>query len=243
MKIINPDKVDSTNSWVALHEGELPEEALVYSHIQTKGRGQKGNSWESAPGKNITASLLIHPKDFLASDQFLISEAVSLAIVSFLNRYGIEAEIKWPNDIYVGNKKICGILVENIILGKHITRSIAGFGINVNQKVFESDAPNPVSMSNITGMEYNIADLVETVAKDIEFYLGRIGDKEGVHEEYISRLWRNNGKKYGFYDRKAGEHIKAAIHSVAPSGILTLALECGDKREYAFKEVEYILSE
>ncbi|MCH5226949.1 MAG: biotin--[acetyl-CoA-carboxylase] ligase [Muribaculaceae bacterium] len=241
MKIVCLDTVDSTNTWVAQHEKELPSFALVMCEHQTTGRGQKGNKWESEPGKNITASLIFHPDKFKANAQFLISEAIAIAIVDFLKAMNVEAKVKWPNDIYVGDRKICGILVENVVIGQEISRSIAGFGININQTCFLSDAPNPVSLCQLTGREYDIFEMVEVLSGYLERNLLLLSkDGENIHERFLNSLWRKDGM-YEFYDRKIGETIEAKILDVAKDGVLTLATGEGEKRQYIFKEVEFIL--
>ena len=241
MKILKIEIADSTNNWVAQHESELPSPSLVYCHQQTAGRGQRGNSWESEPGKNITASLIFHPEEFPAYLQFSISEAIALAIVDFLNDYGVKAQIKWPNDIYVGEKKICGILVEHVVSGQNIARSIAGFGININQTCFISDAPNPVSLSLLTGQQYNLEELTENLAAHLEKNLTLLHNAEDCHSRFTSNLWRKDGNYHQFYDHTKKQHIKAFIHDVANNGMLTLITKENEARKYAFKEVEFIL--
>lgn len=240
MNILRLETAASTNSWVAANEASIESPALVYAYAQTAGRGQRGNSWESEPGKNITASLLIHPVDFDACKQFRISEAVALAITDYLRGKGVEAKVKWPNDIYVGDKKICGILVEHVVTGKYITRTIAGFGINVNQKVFKSDAPNPVSLTQLTQREYDLGKEILSVASCLE---KRLRDFSVIdyHKEFLERLWRMDDCFHTFRDKIRNERIQAKIHSVAEEGLLTLMTPEGEKRQFAFKEVEFIL--
>ena len=241
MEIICLDTVDSTNTWVSQNEKNLPSPSIVRCNTQSAGRGQRGNSWESESGKNFTGTVLIHPEDFPASSQFQLSEAIALAIVETISDYGIEAKIKWPNDIYVGDKKICGILVENVITGTKISRSIAGFGLNVNQEKFISDAPNPVSLKQLTGKDYDLDEVSERLAMSIERKLEEIVNPAQLHADFKKKLWRKDEKFYSFHDRKAGEKIEARIHEVGLDGILTLVTSDGDSRNYAFKEVEFIL--
>ena len=243
MDILRIDTADSTNTWLTQHEKEIAETVLVYCDCQTAGRGQRGNSWESEPGKNITASIIFHPKDFPANLQFRISEAVSLAIIDFLKHYGVEAKIKWPNDVYVGDKKICGILVEHVVTGMNISRCIAGIGININQKKFKSDAPNPVSLIQLTGKENDIHEGVKLLGKCLEKNIISLGTEVDsiFHSEFISSLWRKDNKYHSFKDRKKDEIIEAYILDVGPDGFLTLVKKDGERRKYAFKEVEYIL--
>ena len=241
MEILELEHTDSTNNWIANHEKELNGLTLVYSYAQTAGRGQRGNSWESEPGKNITASIFFTPKNYEAARQFHISEAIALAIVDFLLEFGVEAKIKWPNDIYVGDRKICGILVEHSVIGRNISRTIAGFGINMNQTLFLSDAPNPVSLSMLTGLSYDINESVRLLSKKLEEYLEKLDAPEKLHAEFLELVWRKDGEFHDFFDRGRSERIKGKIEDVRPDGLLVVTTERGEKREYAFKEVEFIL--
>ena len=258
MKILCIESADSTNNWLARNEEALPSPCVVRCHTQTAGRGQRGNSWESQPGKNFTGSLLLHPSYLPACKQFILSEAVALAIIATLKEYGIEAKVKWPNDIYVGNKKITGILAEHVVNGRNISRSIVGIGLNVNQEKFFSDAPNPTSMKNETLTEYDIDLIAARLAANIEEYLNRAGlidqrcvesespeEKEDkahtLHEEFLEALWRKDGELYPFVDKIRQETFQARISDVAPDGILTLETASGDTRKYAFKEIEFVI--
>lgn len=239
MKIIKLEETGSTNNWLNDHDGEITSPTFVYTNVQSAGRGQRGNSWESEPGKNITGSLLFHPESFHAALQFHISEAVALALVDLLKRHGISAKVKWPNDICVGNKKICGILMEHIVTGHDISRTIAGIGLNVNQEVFISDAPNPISMKMITGQEYDVDKLALELSELLETNLERLSEPRLIHTQFMENLWRNDGHFYPFFDRRKNELIYARIHSVATDGILTLMTENGEQKGYAFKEIEF----
>ena len=241
MEIFCLDTVDSTNTWVAQNEKELPSPTLVRGIAQNKGRGQRGNSWEAEPGKNFTGSVLFHPLNFPASSQFLLSEAIALAIICTLSSHGIEAKIKWPNDIYVGDSKICGILTEHVVTGRNITRTISGIGLNVNQEKFLSDAPNPTSMKIITGAYYNLDEISVQIADNIEKNLPEICRPDELHEKFMTTLWRNDGKFHPFFDKIKNEPINARIQSVASDGLLTIITDKGEKRDFAFKEIEFIL--
>ena len=150
-KIIHIDETDSTNRWLREQGGE--EDMVVWADFQTAGRGQGTNKWESEQGKNLLFSILLHPKDIPANKQFAISMQVSLAICEALGERIGDLSIKWPNDIYWRNAKICGILIENRLQGSRIRDSIIGVGLNVNQRQFHSDAPNPVSLWQICEQE------------------------------------------------------------------------------------------
>ena len=233
----------STNTWLAENRQILTPPILVYALAQTAGRGQRGNSWESEPGKNLTASALLDPAGVLPRHQFFISEAVALAVVDLLAEAGVNARVKWPNDIYVADRKICGILIEHAILPDSIMYSIAGIGVNINQTRFISDAPNPVSLAQITGRSYDIPDMAARLSRCIDRRMEMLhpSRRDGLHAEFMQTLWRADGALYPFFDRLASERIDARIEGVAPDGTLTLSLSDGSSRSYAFKEIEFLL--
>lgn len=242
MNIIWEEEATSTNT---LLRGMVDAEhgTVVAARRQTAGRGQRGNTWESADGANLTFSILVRPVAILPAKQMAISRAVSLAIVRWLDEYlpeGEEASIKWPNDIYVGNRKICGILIENILTVGGIERSIIGVGININQMEFVSDAPNPVSLSQLTGECYPLDRLLEEVAHDIVALVEAEDSAAGelTVQDYMARLWRRDGY-YRYRDEKA--EFMARIEAVAPNGMLTLRRADGTVSTYAFKEVAAVL--
>ncbi len=178
MRIEWLDECVSTNTQVT--EYPLSEEGVIVAvRCQTGGRGQKGNSWEAQPGKNLTFSAMWKPRGIAAREQFSISEAVALAVVDFLEDAGINAKVKWPNDIYVDDRKICGILIEHSVMGTEISRTIAGVGINVNQREFLSGAPNPVSMASIAGTEFPTERLLEDFEMKLRRRLSQISGSEG----------------------------------------------------------------
>ena len=236
MEIIELEETASTNSWLAARARESSEGLTVLCRRQTAGRGQRGNSWESEPGKNITMSLLLKPAELHPSRQFLVSQAVSVAIVTVLSRYlpGHEVCIKWPNDIYVSDRKICGILTQS-----GINHCIVGMGINVNQTRFFSDAPNPVSMTMLTGREYPPRALAEEIVREILRETAAItaDNTAGLQKRYSAMLWRREGY-WPYTDNLRGERIMARIAGVAPDGILSLQLAgSAEARSFAFKEV------
>lgn len=230
MKVEIIEECESTNSAISR---EAPHGYALMALRQTAGRGQRGNSWEAEPGRNITLSLMLRPEEIDVSRQFEISEAVALGIVDLLRSLGLEAvSVKWPNDIYVGNRKICGILIENALSGNRIARSIAGIGLNVNQTEFRSDAPNPVSISQLTGKEYDLRELAETMVSNI---LGRLARGDN-HAEYLRNLWRRTGEH--LWQLPDGTRFSASIITVAPDGHLHLT---NRTEPFAFKEVSPLL--
>ena len=160
----------STNQLLAeqwKQEPGLSEACALVSFNQTAGRGQQNNSWESEAGKNIAYSVFLRPVHINPNNSFVLSQAVSLATVELLDTLNIKASIKWPNDIYVQDKKIAGILIENLIQGKSLLGCIAGIGLNVNQEHFTSDAPNPVSIVQLCGQNQDLHTLTLSLHRQI----------------------------------------------------------------------------
>ena len=195
--IIWLERVDSTNDEARRHISEIDNLSVVSALEQTKGRGQHGNTWLSMPGENLTFSLIVKDFRIKANEQSAISQATALSLTKILGRYGIEARIKWPNDIYAGDNKICGILIENSLKGMEIDWSIIGIGLNVNQTSFPEDLPNPTSMRLCTGNSnpYNIRRILEEYIEIFtgyyREYLNGNGSMEKLEQEFVSRMRTN----------------------------------------------------
>ena len=234
----------STNTYVKelLAAGvDLPELTLVEADFQTGGRGQTGNSWESERGMNLTFSLLCHPTWLRAADQFVLSQAIAVAVWRTLSDLTGDISIKWPNDIYWRDRKICGTLIECNLAGATIKDCIIGTGINVNQTEFRSDAPNPVSLAQIVGLTFSREHILDrVVAEFTTIYEGlRDGSTEALRDEYMQHLYRREG--FHRYAEPGGEPFEAEIADVEPAGHLVLRLRDGSVRRYEFKEIRYIL--
>ncbi len=233
----------STNNHARMLLNEEPrpcDGCVIRSGFQSSGKGQPGNTWESEKESNLLFSVIVFPDMIAPTDQFVISMSVSLSISGFLRHNGIENKIKWPNDIYAGDKKIAGILIENSLMGNSIEHSIIGIGLNVNQLHFVSNAPNPVSMSMLTGVRY---DTGACFSELLDFLDGRYkdlirGDFEGIREEYLRSLYRI-GEWHDY--RSEGKVFRARIRSVGNTGLLVVEDASGKLREFAFKEVDYLL--
>ena len=220
---------NSTNTLLKelIAKGEEPE--FIYAGYQTAGRGQTGNSWESAPDQNLLCSILLPPDKNL----YFLNIAVGVAIIRLI---GDEFTIKWPNDIYWRDKKVAGILIENAIVGNEVKYSIAGIGLNVNQTEFKSDAPNPVSLKQIIGKEYDIDQLMKNLLHAVYMVLDE--PEKTIWSEYKSHLYRREGF-WPFEDSKG--RFEARIEDVLPTGEIVLQDQQGQKRTYHFKQVRYIL--
>jgi BirA family transcriptional regulator, biotin operon repressor / biotin---[acetyl-CoA-carboxylase] ligase len=155
-------KTDSTNQYLQdmLKKSKMPEGTMVIADEQTEGRGQRGNHWESSTGENLTFSFIIYPDFLELTNQFMLSKIIALALFDLLIGYNENVKIKWPNDIYIGKKKIAGILLENVIKGTKISNTIVGIGLNINQKIFPEALPFASSLSLETGYDYKLPTIL-----------------------------------------------------------------------------------
>lgn len=239
--------VGSTNSYIDSEMPAAPHGTVVMAREQTAGRGQRGNSWEAAPGLNVTMSMVLRPEGLEPARQFLISQVVSLAMVEVLEPLlpSHTVTVKWPNDIYVGDRKICGILIENVLEGRRIDRCTVGLGLNVNQREFLSPAPNPVSLTQLTGLNYDVEALALSIAEHIDTLCARALSSaeaaESLGRAYFSRLWRSEGW-WPFHDHLRDTPMTARIVSVDHAGPITLEDRADHTfRTYAFKEISFTL--
>ena len=235
--------VNSTNSYlkkiVGIGRAKI-EGVVVSAREQTLGRGQMGNVWKSEVGKNLTFSFLLKPK-LKAIDQFLLSKVVSLGVVGFLENLGIDdVSIKWPNDIYVKNHKIAGILIENSLKGGQVDNCIVGIGLNVNQLQFDKSITNVTSLNFLLKQEQNVELLLPRLLFFIErSYLKLIALK--LHEIdscYLAKLYRLNELHQFLID---GEQIEAIIVGIASSGKLQLKIKDLVK-EFDLQEVKFVFN-
>ena len=214
---------------------------VVWADFQTAGRGQRGHEWHSRKGENLTFSVVLEPLFVPIAEQFSVSEVVALSLVDMLADYGIEAKIKWTNDIYVGDRKLVGILIEHSLAATTLRRTIVGIGINVNQTEFDSSIPNPVSMAQLLGRELNAEEVLQCFLKHLQrnYELLREGGAEVLHNRYNELLYRLN--EYHTYALPSGDKFRAKILGTAPSGALRLEDEAGKPQDYLFKEVEFVI--
>ena len=242
MSIIRIERCASTNSFLKdlSDEKALEEGTVVVANEQVAGKGQAGNYWEAEPNRNITMSLVFFPGFLPIERHFLLSEAIALGIKDCLDCYVKEIAIKWPNDIYYQNRKLGGILIENDIMEKTISRSVVGIGLNVNQMVFREETPNPISLKQITGKEFDLEILVNKLANSIFSRYKQLRDEDfgTIVKDYYKVLYR----KDGFYPFKDANHsFLARIESVGDDGFLYLMSDDGEQFRYAFKEVSFIV--
>ena len=242
------DSIGSTNTYLRELKGGDPafEYEVAVASFQTAGRGQKGNSWESEAGKNLLFSILAHPRNIDVREQFYISQAIALAVSDSVMdaigpEYAGDVSVKWSNDVYWKDFKMAGILIENTLQGSSILDTVAGVGLDVNQEVFVSDAPNPISLKNITGREFDIELLLNDITSRFIGYMELPPEKRpDVDRLYRDRLYRREGL-HRFRDEK-GE-FRASIEGIRPDGCLMLLTDGGEHRVYEFKQVQFILNE
>ncbi|MBQ2112837.1 MAG: biotin--[Bacteroidales bacterium] len=235
---------DSTNEEAKRRISDIDNLSVLSALEQTEGRGQRGNQWHSAPGENLLFSIVLkYRKDGMLSDglspvracdQFVINETAALAVTDFLSGYGIQAKIKWPNDIYVADRKICGILIEHSIRGEWLSHSIIGIGLNINQRNFDVNLLNPTSISLQTGLSYDIRegleDFIDVFTAYLKRYLNITGGYLKLRKMYLSQLWRKD--------------IEAAFidYTTLPSGHLDDPMNISSPKDHTTSTTSYINS-
>ena len=246
------DTIDSTNTRLVSLHSELPDRTVYAARFQTAGRGQQGNRWESRAGENLMFSILLKPAFLPASDQFLLSQIVALGLVEYLQTQGLTATVKWPNDIYVGDRKICGTLIETGLAGKQVSWAVAGIGLNVNQREFNPALPNPTSMALETGGSFDAEAELPALLQHILNRYDRIDSpyaRNGYDAQYLEHLYRR-GEWRTFEElqpneipaeHRSGLRIEARILGIDPEARLLLEHRDGTLRSYGFKEIKYVL--
>lgn len=247
-RVIEIESTPSTNSYAKHESGTDANRPVVFiTDNQTAGRGQRGNSWESSPGLNLTFSLVVHPRFISPARQFELSMLVSVGVVNGLRGFVPDPErlkVKWPNDIYYGDRKLAGILIENSLGEATIERSVIGIGINVNQTEFLSDAPNPVSLKMLSGRDADRRTVLDSVVDNIlEMIESYESDPEADELTYLYNglLWRRDGELHTWRDVGQSADFEARLVDVAADGRLVLRTADGQTRRFLFKEVVAVL--
>lgn len=214
---------------------------IVWAEHQTAGRGQRGHKWLSPEGENLTFTMVVEPHFLPVAEQFLLCEAMSVALTDTFAAYGIETRIKWTNDIYAGDRKLEGVLIEHSYSGATLSRSLLGIGINVNQTDFDPSLPNPVSMAQLTGRRYDRREVLETFERCMLARYAQLenGDREALQRDYRERMY-GLGQRRPFR-RPDGSLTHGIIEGVRTSGELMLRHDDGSLGEYLFKEIEFVI--
>lgn len=214
---------------------------VVWAEYQTAGRGQRGHVWKSDAGRNLTFSLVLQPTFLAARSQFAISEIVPLALVDMMAAYGIDARIKWTNDVYVGDRKIVGMLIEHDLSGGMLSRTIAGIGININQRGFDPALPNPTSMLLETGREFDRREVLDRFYDRAMSLYGELrrGGGESIRRRYVEKMYRLGERHtYAWPD---GTRFEGVIRGIGENGELLVEHSDGTVKGYLFKEIEFVI--
>jgi BirA family biotin operon repressor/biotin-[acetyl-CoA-carboxylase] ligase len=259
-KVLNYfEATDSTNTlaadWLLLTEKNgagiassvrkhaYTEGVVFYTYHQTAGRGQYGNKWESEPFMNIAISIILSPTFIQAREQFHLNKAVSLAVRDTISSYFespfAHVLIKWANDIYVEDKKICGILVQNTLSGTQIQHAIVGIGLNINQQHFDN-LPHATSLKIETGKDYALFEVIEKLCQNIEQRYLQLKTRQfnTIHQDYISKLYRWNEE--ALYQYPDGKYFQGKIVDVNDSGRLLVESKKGIE-EFDIKEIKFVI--
>jgi BirA family biotin operon repressor/biotin-[acetyl-CoA-carboxylase] ligase len=227
----------STNTLAAELASGVPEGTVVITQDQTAGRGQRGNTWVVKPGANFTLSIILYPKSLSTQNQFALNIFSSLAVIDYVSSYvGQGAKIKWPNDIMIESYKVCGILIENQITASHLTKTIVGIGLNMNQTEFGYD--RATSLSNMCGRSFNLVTEFELLMEAIEHrYLQlRQGQLVDLRNDYLDRLyWRHEPHVF----RSGSGNLHGVITGIDNAGKLVIDAD-GQLHTFGVKEVTYI---
>lgn len=253
-RIIRFDSLESTNKYCeALDLAEVEDFTCYWALEQTAGIGQRGNHWEAEAGRNLTFSLVLHPTFLPADRQFKLTESLSLALSDFLSvfKFQFSIRIKWPNDIYVGSRKICGTLVSTRLQGDRIASAVCGIGLNVNQTAFPDWVPNPTSLALLTGERYELEPLLRRLLECIERRYDDLKSGLDPEPEYLERLL-HLGVAADYIIHEGAQvpptthcplptKVRATITGVDPHGRLLLTAEDGRRLSCGMKEIAFVL--
>ena len=242
MNIIKLDAIDSTNSYLKkiILNKDVSDSTIVTAKFQTKGKGQLGTNWQSEDSKNLIFSIYKKDLGIKVKDQFIISIIVSLALIKTLKKNNLpNLRIKWPNDIMSENKKICGILIENIVKEKHIKHAVIGIGLNVNQTIFDN-LPNASSIKKITGNTHNKDEILKELANNINrsFEMIYSSSSEIIFKKYEELLYRIN--KPSTFKNLKGENFTGFIKGVNKLGKLNVMLDDNKLESFDLKEISIL---
>ncbi len=235
------DIIDSTNTFaIDLTKTGPPEGTVIWADYQSAGKGQGTNNWHSSAGKNITMSVILLPAFLSAQQHFLFNQCISLGIHDFLQKYFKNSSIKWPNDLYIGNKKIGGILIQNSLQGKLFKNAVVGIGLNVNETDFPEEVPNATSFK-LEGMEEKpLPILVEELCLSLEQRYLQLRSKqfELIRRDYLHHAYQLN--QWANYRDPLGTIFKGKITGFSIDGKLIMELENKAQADFLPKEVVFL---
>lgn len=239
-KVYHFEELDSTNDYATLllSKNKPIEGCVVITDHQTQGKGQYGRKWDTIKGQNITMSVILYP-DLEASRQFDLNIITSLAVTSAIKSItGMQAQIKWPNDIYLNDKKVCGILIKNNLMGSIIHQCILGIGLNVNQPVFDPNLPNASSLFIEANHSFSLSEVQDELYKQLDrgYHLLKT-DTHGLLRDYQETLWRR-GYETSFLIKE--EIVSGTIKGVDKNGKLIVDIR-NDLKSYDMSEIKIII--
>jgi BirA family transcriptional regulator, biotin operon repressor / biotin---[acetyl-CoA-carboxylase] ligase len=236
--IIHLQEVNSTNAYLKeLSKKEPVEEGTaIMADFQTAGKGRGNNSWFAGSGLNVLMSVLLRPS-LKSSNHFMLNEMISLAVKDVLHSYNMHANIKWPNDIFVSNRKIAGILIENVLIGDEIVESVIGLGLNVNQQRFPVELTNPVSMAQVLDRSIALPELKKRVFDfiGVRYESLKKGEFGLMHSEYVSHLYKKGEK---VYFTSGGEKKEGMLFNIFQGGELIIMHSNGTLQSYLFDDAQ-----
>ena len=241
MTIIRFDSLESTNKYCeALDLSQVGDFTCYWALEQTAGIGQRGNHWHSSSGQNLTFSLVLHPAFLPAARQFRLTQALSLALVDLLSIFNFQfsIQIKWPNDIYVDGKKICGTLVSTRLQGTAIASAVCGIGLNINEREFPSWIPHPTSLSILTRQEYDLETMLRQLLACIEHRYKNLKSGGDPEPEYLTHLMNLHKSARYIYNN---QEITASITGVDTHGRLLLTTTDGQRLSCGMKEISFLI--
>lgn len=246
------ESTDSTNLDAVRGKDANSDKTVWFAEYQTAGKGQRGNKWSSHRAENLTFSILLKPTQIAAAGQYAISMVCAVGVVDYLGKLGLQAKIKWPNDIYIGDRKICGMLIENFLDGDRLSVSICGIGLNVNQKEFPDNIPNPTSVVRELGGEgldirKELHSLLDCIFK---LYDNLCNDMEGTtqmlwnfFEEHLYRkdIWCEF-EQTEYFEGGEPMRFEGCIRGIdRKSARIVIEKRDGHRELYYFKEIRYII--
>ncbi|KAA0989414.1 biotin--[acetyl-CoA-carboxylase] ligase [Dyadobacter aurulentus] len=228
-KVIYLPSCHSTNDIAAeiVHAGLFDEGTIVITDDQLSGRGQRGTVWTANPGENLTFSIILTPTFLPVEDQFVISQAVALGIRAYLAEYMPDVRIKWPNDIQVSGKKLCGILIENSIQGAQLKSTVVGIGVNINQ--LYTDNRYATSLATETNREYVLADEFQKLGRYLDHFYHRLKSEKltnNLQQEYLDHLYGFNEAVPLMYKDKV---YTGSVSDVSRQGLLSVRMSTGEE--------------
>ena len=234
-------EVDSSNNYAMQQvQAHLAGHgATWFAHYQTAGKGQRGKQWNAEPGQNIMMSCVFEPKTLSIDNQFVLNAIVALSCFDCFNKYAVDkTSIKWPNDIYWGDRKAGGILIENVLNQNTWKYSIVGIGLNINQTLFPKDLPNPVSLKQITGQTFDVVALAKELCNLLDSRWRKISATsfEELRLEYSNHLYKLNQPTFF---KKENTLFNALVKGVSKKGELLLET---DQQLFAFNSIVWVLT-